>query len=172
MRILTQPNHGLFPNGLNQNRAGMALTECLVYIALFFMVVGLAFVAYERTQDTSKKLRKSAEDIASSLHAGERWREDIRQAKKEPVIVGDSMQITQSDGEVRYLFREGKIFRQGPQMQQPAPVLSGVKNSRMVKDAGQSVTSWRWEVELATKEKSPRLQPLFTFQAVAPVTTK
>ena len=172
MRIAFQHGTAGSHDRVGRNCRGVALAECLVYCGLFFMVVFLSFMAYDRTHDTSRQLQKNADEIAASLHVGERWREDIRQAVKEPVIENDSIQIQQKSGEVRYVFRGGAVFRETSSAKASARVLSGVKNSRMMKDAGKTVASWRWEIELNTKEKTPRTKPLFTFQAVAALVAK
>ncbi|MDB6025071.1 MAG: hypothetical protein JWM68_1294 [Verrucomicrobiales bacterium] len=155
-----------------QNESGIALIECLVYFALLFVIIGLAFTAYERTQLTSLQLKKNTEDIVASLRAGERWRDDIRAATNDPSIEKETVHIQQTSGEVIYVFREGTVLRRGVSSPQWTPVLRGVKTSSMIQDVGSNVTSWRWELELKTKEKSPRVKPLFTFQAVAAVQVK
>ena len=56
------------------------LVDCLVYLAIWVVVVGLAFSAFYRCMSYSKNLARNADDIARALKAGERWREDVRAA--------------------------------------------------------------------------------------------
>src|SRR5438105_12099409 len=61
-------------------RAGYMLVEALVYIGLSFLLLGVGFAAMYRCIDNSVGLRRSSDDITSALHAGERWRADVRAA--------------------------------------------------------------------------------------------
>src|SRR5439155_11435731 len=74
---LSLPNtmkHNLKP----QVRSGYMLIEALVYIGVSFLLLGIGFAAMYRCIDNSVGLRRSADDITSALHAGERWRADVR----------------------------------------------------------------------------------------------
>jgi len=59
---------------------GVTLIECLIYIGLLVIIVGLAWAAFSRALDSSHRLQDSASDISRALDAGERWREDVRQS--------------------------------------------------------------------------------------------
>src|SRR3974390_2364880 len=59
---------------------GYLLTEALVYIGLIFVLLGVAYAGLYRFIDNSVLLTRSAEDITRAMHAGERWRADIRSA--------------------------------------------------------------------------------------------
>src|SRR5438128_5034595 len=63
-----------------QRQQGFMLVDCLVYLAIWAVVVGLAFSAFFRSMSYSKNLARNADDIAPALQAGERWREDVRAA--------------------------------------------------------------------------------------------
>ena len=56
------------------------LIECLVYISVLFLLLGAGYVALDRCIDHSVVLRRTADDISNALHAGERWRADVRAA--------------------------------------------------------------------------------------------
>ena len=56
------------------------LMECLVYIAVFAILLGGGTAAFYFCWDHSKALIYATDDIASALHAGERWRADVRAA--------------------------------------------------------------------------------------------
>ena len=153
---------------------GIMLIDCLVYLAIWSVVVGLAFSAFFRSMSYSKNLARNADDIARALKAGERWREDVRAATGPfklvtgQASVEQALHIPQKTGEVIYRFIDGAVLRQTGTNAPWIPALSGVKSSRMEKDERQRVVSWRWEVELKNKQKVARVRPLFTFQAVAP----
>jgi hypothetical protein len=130
------------------------------------VVMGLAFSAFYRCHANSRNLRRNTEDIVRTLNAGERWREDVRSAIREPELVGEKagavLQIPRRNDVVVYSFADGVIWRNiGPQR---TAFLKGVQNSVMQADARQQVRGWRWEVELASSKKT--IPPLFTFEAV------
>ena len=163
-------------NGTARNplQQGIMLIDCLVYLAIWAVVVGLAFSAFYRCMSYSKSLPRNADDIARALKAGERWREDVRAATGPFKVVtweasvAQALHIPQKSGEVVYLCIDGAVLRQRGTNAPWIPALSGVKSSRMEKDERQRVVSWRWEVELKNKQNVARVRPLFTFQAVAP----
>jgi hypothetical protein len=66
---------------------------------------------------------------------------------------------------VVYGFGDGAVWRKEGQAD-PKQILPRVASCKMVEDRDERVTSWRWEVELASKKKHVRLHPLFTFEAV------
>ena len=74
----TQPLH-LEPTRRAGQR-GYLLIEALVYIAVIVALLGVAYAAMYRCIDRSIALRRNADDITSALHAGERWRADVRAA--------------------------------------------------------------------------------------------
>jgi hypothetical protein len=158
----------------SQGQRGILLVDCLVYLALWAVVVGFAFSAFFRCMSYSKNLARNADDIARALKAGERWRQDVRAAsgpfKWVALEAGDgqALHIPQKTNEVIYRFIDGAVLRQGGTNAPWIPALSGVKSSRMEKDERQRLDSWRWEVELKNKQKVARVRPRFTFEAVAP----
>jgi type II secretory pathway component PulJ len=148
---------------------GFTLIECLVYIAMLAMIGGLTYLTFYRTRDNSRDLGRNADDVARTLQAGERWREDVRQAsgrlQLSQVEGVPQLRIPQAQGEVIYFFRESEVVRQAAG--HTAPVLTKVKNSTMLADAREKVAAWRWEVELLGRPDRTRIRPLFSFQAVA-----
>src|SRR5439155_18922669 len=123
--------------------------------------------------DNSVTLRRNADDIANALHAGERWRADLRSAagpvRWEDTADGRILHLAGAHGEVAYRFSAGAILRRrdsGPW----SSLLTSVKASTMEADPRQKVTAWRWELELQTRIKGAakpgRFRPLFTFVAV------
>ena len=154
-------------------RRGYFLLECLVYIALVMGLLGVGYVAFYRCVDNSLALHRYAEDVASALHAGERWRADVRAATSPPRVENtESAQLLHVDsprGEVTYRFATNGISRrlgEGAWLN----VLPRVKASTMSADPREHVTAWRWELELRPRTtgsmKPGRIRPLFTFSAV------
>jgi hypothetical protein len=153
--------------------AGYMLIETLVYISLLFVLLGIAYVAFDRCLDHSIALRRAADDIANALHVGERWRADVRaantQVRSEDGPEGPVLHLLGARGELAYRFSNGALFRrlgQGAWVR----LLDGVRSSAMMPDARAQVIAWRWELELQPRGKASvkpgRVRPLFTFLAV------
>src|SRR5436309_3107766 len=101
-----------------QWQQGIMLVDCLVYLAIWAVVVGLAFSAFFRSMSYSKNLARNADDIARALKAGERWREDVRAATGPfklvtgQASVEQALHIPQKTGEVVCRFIDGAVLRQ------------------------------------------------------------
>jgi hypothetical protein len=159
------------PTVRRRSEHGIMLLDCLVYIAIWTVVAGLATAVFFRLLTHTKHLNRNAAEIVRTLKTGERWRQDVREAAGELDLVdstdAQTLRIPKTAGEVAYLFRQGTVYRRG---QADAPwlqLLPGVKSSRMQKDRRLHVVSWRWEIELKSRQKTTRVQPLFSFEAVA-----
>jgi hypothetical protein len=148
------------------------LTEALVYIGLVFVLLGVAYAGLYRFMDNSVLLRRYSEDISRAMHAGERWRADIRLAvagfRLETNPDGAILHLKTAHGEIAYTTRQGAVLRRidaGPW----ATVLNNVRSSSMLSDVKYNVTAWRWELELQPQIKGAikpgRVRPLFTFLA-------
>src|SRR5215470_16859351 len=73
--------HGVTrPTFVTRHRGGYLLVECLVYIAVLAVVMGVAFSAFYRCLSSWRDLARNTDDIARVLKAGEIWRADIRAA--------------------------------------------------------------------------------------------
>ncbi len=168
--------HCAFRTPRSPTERGILLVDCMVYIALWSVVVGLAFASFYRCFDQTKHLSRNASDIVRALQAGERWREDVQQAMGELALIesgeAQELRIPQQAGDVVYLFKEGTVLRRAGEKSRWARLLADVKESSMQKDPRTQVTAWRWEIELKTTQKVVRLRPLFTFQAVPPTGRK
>jgi len=149
---------------------GYQLIECLVYIAILLAVLGGAYVAFYRFMDNSLALRRGIDDITSALHAGERWRADLREAngviRVEDNQEGQRLVIPGARGEVAYQTTTNAVLRRVG-LGSWTTMLGRVKSSTMSPDPRPNVTAWRWELELRPRSKKPvRVRPLFTFVAV------
>jgi Tfp pilus assembly protein PilE len=147
-----------------KSERGYMLLECLVYIAVFAVVLDLSFVAYYRYDQHTRNLRRNADDIVRTMHAGERWREDVRTAIAPPHAIENGLVIPQQSGEVVYIFADDAVWRQTATNR--VAVLRQVKVSTIAADSRQRVNAWRWELELASPQKVVLVRPLFTFTTV------
>jgi len=154
--------------------AGYLLIECLVYLSVIVVVLGLGFGAFYVCWDYSKALHYATDDINAALHAGERWRADIRNATGKITVEtrpeGEVLQIPYGTSEVFYRFNAGEIRRQVASSDFSELLLPTVKASQMVMDARGPAVAWRWELELNSRRKEARLPLLFTFEAAAKTT--
>jgi hypothetical protein len=147
------------------------MIECLVYLSVIVILLGAMFVMFYRCVDSSVGLRRNADDITSALHAGERWRADVRASTGMLIVQADTegaiLRIPNGKGDVCYRFLTNAILRRVSSGTWTC-VLSNVKNFQMESDPRQNVTCWRWELELEPRRKGQvtRLRPLFTFTAV------
>ena len=153
-------------------RRGIALLECLVYIALLTLLLGLAFTCFYETTQHTRRLSSNTADIVRALQAGERWRDDVRHATEPPRFDPMSQEallvLPQTNGIVRYKLGDGAILRQALPNTNWVETLPNIKRSEMIRDQRSRVTVWRWELELHSQRGKRHLIPLFTFQAVAP----
>ncbi len=154
-----------------QARTGYLLIECLVYMSVLVVILGLALGAFYMCWDYSKALYYATDDINAALHAGERWRADIRNATGKITVEarpeGEVLQIPCGTSEVLYRFNAGEIRRQVASSDFSELLLPTVKASQMVMDARGPVSAWRWELELTPHRKETRLPMQFTFEAAA-----
>ena len=151
--------------------AGYLLIECLVYIGVFAILLGIGYGAFYVCWDYSKALHYATDDINAALHAGERWRADIRNATGkitvETTAAGELLRIPCGTNEVLYRFNDGEIRRQVASSGFSELLLPKVKGSQMVTETRGPVAAWRWELELKSRRKEARLPLLFTFEAAA-----
>lgn len=167
--VPSNPNGRRFPVD-GRSRRGIMLIDCLVYIALLALILGLAFAAFYRTLEHATRLERNVADVLRALRAGERWRDDIRAATRPPNLVRSAgelvLRIQHAQGQVAYILRENTLFREETPGGRRAEVLSNVQASTFHRDPHRHIVAWRWELELRGKQKATRVKPLFTFQAV------
>ncbi len=142
------------------NRRGFTLIEVLVYLVGLTVLLTAAYPAFEKTIRGSRDLRRNADDILRAVHAGERWRADVRAATGPIRVEGSRLVIPHSRGEVVYEFDGQTVRRNGQSF------LRDVKSSGMTAERRSRVTLWRWEVELTSPRREPAVRPLFAFEAV------
>ena len=149
--------------------AGILLTECVVYIAVFAILTGIGTAAFYLCWDHSQALIYATDDITSALRAGEHWRADVRGAtgkiSVETTATGELVRIPETEKEIVYRFESGEVRREIPASKNSQLLLPKVKTSQMKADARGTVSAWRWELELTPRRKETQLPLLFTFEA-------
>ena len=150
-------------------QAGILLVECLVYIAVFAILLGIGMTAFYFCWDHSRALLYATNDIESALRAGERWRADVRAAtgniSVETTAAGEVVKIPEGGTEIFYRFDAGEIHRQTSASEFSELLLPKVKASQMQPDTRGETRAWRWELELAQRRRETQLPLLFTFEA-------
>lgn len=151
---------------MNERRAA-TLIELLAYLAVFAVILTLAFGAYHQADLTSRGIHRNAAEIVRAVQAGETWRREVRGAsgasRLETVDGVGVLVVPQPGGEVRYLFQAGKVWRQDTNQAQPVVFLPEVASSRFLPEHRAEVTGWRWELELQSRRTNAAIKPLFTF---------
>ena len=147
---------------------GFTIIECLVYIGVYAVLLGVATAAFYKCFDNMKGLRRNSEDITRAVRAGEIWRNDIRTAAGAIQVEASdqTLRIPQRDREVAYKFADAQVFRKAGADAPWRVMLSKVQSSQMTGDPRAHVSAWRWELELQSARKAVRVRPLFTFLAV------
>ncbi|MEY2408296.1 MAG: hypothetical protein QOF48_966 [Verrucomicrobiota bacterium] len=150
-------------------RRGMALIDCLVYMGMLALILGMAFLAFYRATEHSRDLARNAGDIAQALNAGETWRRDLRTATAAPVLANEGaaslLRLPHDAGEIAYAFRDDAIYRRALPHTNWVVLLPAVAASAMRSASRHHVTSWHWDIELKGRQKTARRRPLFGFQA-------
>ncbi len=153
------------------SRAGFLLIECLVYMSVLAIILGIGFAAFYRCLENSKTLRYATDDMAAALRSGERWRADIRGATGKIIVETTPdeqiLRIPRGTNVVLYHFSANQIHRNSSLANSFELILQKVKTSRMEKQTRGPVTAWRWEMELSPRRGKTKLRPMFTFEAVS-----
>ena len=143
------------------------MVECLAYMAVFFVVLGLALAAYYKMDEQARGFSRNSADIVRVMQAGERWRADVRLATARPQLdPAGVLHLPLARGEILYSFHDATVWRESPGETKRKPFLLNVKASAIKSEPRKQVQAWRWEVELETKRTNATIRPLFTFMAV------
>ena len=152
-----------------RHRAGFLLVECLVYIAVFGVLLGIGTASFYYCWDHSKALIYATDDISAALHTGERWRADVRAATGKissvTTAAGERVRIPGTAGDIVYRFEAGELRREISATKQSQLLLPKVKTSHMATEERGGVTAWRWELELQERRQETQLPLRFTFEA-------
>jgi len=159
------------PAAISKTRrtAGIMLTECLVYLAVFAILIGEGTAAFYFCWDHSKALVYAADDITAALHAGERWRADIRAAtgpiSVETTAEGAVARIPEAGNEIVYRFESGEVRREIAAANSSQLLLPKVETSQMKAEQRGDVNAWCWELKLKPHRQETLLPLRFTFKA-------
>ena len=164
------------------DRRGVTFIEVLVYIVLFSTFMLVAFNAYFSSKNQARSMQWNAIKIIQVMNAGERWRQDIRDAISPPQIIQSSLpnpnnppdkieltslKVIKPSETNWYTFRGDHIFRMSSLLPtQWELVMDKVNSSTMVEEQRGEVAAWLWEVELKAKTTNALTRPLFTFLSV------
>jgi len=163
-------------------RRGVTLIEMLAYIVLFSAFMLVAFDMYFSSKTVARGIQGKASAIIQVMYAGERWRQDIRNATSPPQITQSSLpnpddlpdiielttlKIIKPSETNWYTFRGDHVFRMSSLLPTKWElVMDKVNSSTMAEEQRGEVAAWRWEVELKTKTTNAPTRPLFTFLSV------
>lgn len=149
--------------------AGVLLIECLVYMVVFAILFGLGTTAFFFCWDHSRALLEATNHMESALHAGERWRADVRGAtgkiSVETSANGEVVKIPEGRRDIIYRFANGEVRRQAGVSGFPALLLQRVGGSQMKMERRGGVAAWRWELELTQRRPEASSRFWFTFEA-------
>ena len=156
---------------ISNRAAGVSLLECLVYIAVFGILLNLGTAAFYFCWDHTRAVIFESSDIESALRAGECWRADVRVAtgkiSVENTPTGEVVTIPEDSKKISYRLASGELRRQVNQENVTQLLLDKVKASQMQADPRGNVTAWRWELQLVERRRETQMPLLFTFEAVA-----
>jgi hypothetical protein len=150
---------------------GIMLVDCLIYLAVTAVLVGLGMALFIRCLGAASDLSRNADDIAAALQAGERWRADLRLATAPPAFAGaetPELNIPQAGGSVTYRFTEEAVWRRAGSETTWTRLLERVKHAEWNTDPRGPVTAWHFDVELKSRRPNAKVRPLFSFIGVAP----
>lgn len=156
----------------SRRQAGILLLECVVYIAVFVIILTGAMAAFYLCWDNSKALIYTSDDVSRVLQVGEGWRADVRAATGritvETTVDGDRVVIPAGKKQIVYRVAAGEMRREVPSTTDTRVLLTRVQTSSM-KPAGRgAVDAWRWDVSLSARRNQVHLPLQFTFEAVPP----
>jgi Tfp pilus assembly protein FimT len=159
----------------SRRAAGFTLIECVVYISVATVMLGIASATCWRCWEAQRAIRRDAEDIVRALHTGEQWRADIRAATQSISQTDQDrarrLRIPTAKGVIDYRLIGGNLHRQVGATGRDVVVMRRIQSSRMQPDPRRRLTAWRWELELQPGQRKPRLRPRFTFEAVPGLAT-
>jgi hypothetical protein len=157
------------PIAKSRRAAGIMLTECLVYLAVFAILTGIGMAAFYFCWNHTRAVIYATEDIAAALRAGERWRADVRattgKISIESTAAGEVVRLPEPGKEIIYRFAAGELRREIPALKISQVLLPKILTSQMQADARGPVQAWRWELQLTERRTENHLPLRFTFEA-------
>lgn len=152
--------------------SGIMLIECLVYIAVFMVLMGIGTAAFYFCWDQTRGMISTANDVESVLRAGECWRADVRTATGVMAIVatdsGETVTIPEGGKDILYRIDGGVLRREIPSQNSSRVLLERVKASTMTTELRTGTPACRWELEVTPRRQMSHFPLVFTFEAVPP----
>lgn len=163
----------LRPNiSTTRRKSGVSLIECLVYIAVFGILLGGGTAAFYFCWDHTRAVVFTANEVETALRAGETWRADVRAAtgkiSVETTAAGEVVKIPEGGKDIIYRFIGGELRREIPAHNHSRVLLERVKVSEVKSAVRDGVSAWRWDLELQPRRKEAQFPLLFTFEAAQP----
>ena len=153
------------------SRHGVLLIECIVYISVLVILLGIGFATFYMMWNNSLGMQRMAGDVSAVLRAGEGWRADIRSATgavRTETSGGEILlKIPRGKTEVVYRLAGDELWRQA-RAGQWTLVLSHVTTSSMEREAREGIAAWQWNLALDPHGTGRKKPLLFSFEAVAP----
>lgn len=152
-----------------RREAGILLTECLVYLSVFAILLGIGTAAFYFCWDHTRATVFTAGEVESALYAGEGWRADVRAATGKISVVttadGETVEIPAGAKVIFYRFAAGELWREVPAQNHSRRLLAKARTSGMTSETRAGVTAWRWELEVMPRRKEAHFPLRFTFEA-------
>jgi hypothetical protein len=140
-------------------------------MAALIVITAAATSAFYHCFDSSRELRRNADEIVRVLHAGEKWRADLRAATAapQPFQAGNNVQLTvpTAAGPIIYTFADARLTRQSTSPAVTSVLFTNIFSSQMQAAPDRHANAWVWEIELNPNHKNARVHPRFTFETVA-----
>jgi len=151
-------------------RKGMMLVDCLIYLAISSLLIGLGIALFLRCLGAATELSHNADDIAGALTLGEQWRADLRRANAEPHPTrpgAADLIIPGAKGTIAYRLLNGAIWRQESGDAAWTRLLDRVVRVEWTPEDRSRVIAWHMDIEMKTKKRHIHVRPLFSFVGVA-----
>ncbi len=166
-----------------KGQRGITIIELLAYMILFTAFLAFAYRVVHVNASESRAIHNNASDIIRVTKAGERWRQDIREAVRSPQVTQSFLpnpqtaaekiqitylQIVKSSHTIWYAFREGSLYRGNDRQSDHWEVVleENAASSTMTSELRGQTVVWRWELELKVTREAALTRPLFSFLAV------
>ncbi len=155
-----------------RENAGITLLETLVYLAVFAVILELAYEACFRSDSNLRHFSGVAGDILGTTRVGEQWREEIRHAtgrvRSEIENGAEVFQIPGKEGEISYRFGDHALWRRSGSGEVWLKVLPSVEDCRFLQERVHGIDVWRCELRLTSRSAHPKVLPLFSFVVPLP----
>lgn len=145
---------------------GLMLLEMLVYIAVFAVILTLAWTSFARVFTVTTGFRRAGDRVAALTRGGERWREDMRRAVVLETNGTSSLRLKLTGGEMVYAIEEGRLIRTDPTTGQKDVLAEGLAGAEFIREPAEGIAAWRLQARIQSRQKQERVLADFRFFAV------